>query len=192
VTRILLLRHAEHDWLGRGLAGRLAGVGLNERGQQSAKALVSSLLPWDVSAICSSPQQRALETIVPFARHTGLDVLTAAEFDEIDFGTWTGRTFDDIKARDAASWTSWCERRGSATPPGGEPFAAVWRRVSAGLQRLQRDHRGKTVLVASHGDVIKAALAGVLGLSLDHLERFDIAPGSLSVIEGHRVLRLNA
>jgi broad specificity phosphatase PhoE len=36
--------------------------------------------------------------------------------------------------------------------------------------------------VLSHGDVIKAAVAKCLGLSLDRLETFDIAPASLSVL----------
>jgi broad specificity phosphatase PhoE len=48
--------------------------------------------------------------------------------------------------------------------------------------RLAALHRGETIGVVSHGDVIKAALAKVLGLSLDNLESFEIAPGSVSVL----------
>src|SRR3712207_8973628 len=41
---------------------------------------------------------------------------------------------------------------------------------------------GQTVALVSHGDVIKAALAKVMHISLDHLEGFEIAPASISVI----------
>jgi broad specificity phosphatase PhoE len=48
----------------------------------------------------------------------------------------------------------------------------------------------------SHADVIKAALAAVLGLTLDAHDRFDIAPASLSTLVlwegGGKVVGLNA
>ena len=43
-------------------------------------------------------------------------------------------------------------------------------------------HAAETVALVTHGDVIKATLAFFLGISLDGLERFDIAPASLSVL----------
>jgi probable phosphoglycerate mutase len=49
--------------------------------------------------------------------------------------------------------------------------------------RLRGQHDGGTVALVSHGDVIKAALAHFLRMSLDALESFDIAPASVSVIQ---------
>jgi broad specificity phosphatase PhoE len=180
VTRLLLVRHAAHDWLGRGLAGRLPGVGLNAQGHAQAGELAGRLQT-RIDAIYSSPQQRALETAAPIAARVGLAVQIANEFDEIDFGQWTGRSFAALAAQ-GAPWQEWVERRSGAVPPGGEPFAGVAERAFAGAERLARRHPGQFVLVLSHSDVIKALLASCLGLSLDHLERFDIAPASLSVI----------
>ncbi|HEY0825946.1 MAG TPA: histidine phosphatase family protein, partial [Ramlibacter sp.] len=90
------------------------------------------------------------------------------------------RTFDDV--RDQADWKRWLERRSTAQPPGGERFADVERRASAGLRALVRRHPDQHVLVVSHGDVLKAMIAASLGLSLDLLERFDIAPASISIL----------
>jgi broad specificity phosphatase PhoE len=180
VTRLLLVRHAAHDWLGRGLAGRLPGVGLNAQGQAQAHELARRLKT-RVDTICSSPQQRALETAAPVAARLGLPVIVASEFDEIDFGQWTSRSMAELAALGAV-WQEWVERRSTATPPGGEPFSRVATRVVAGAQRLHTQYPGHCILVFSHGDVIKALLASCLGLSLDDLERFDLAPASLSVI----------
>jgi probable phosphoglycerate mutase len=54
--------------------------------------------------------------------------------------------------------------------------------VVDGLVSLAREHRDQVVALFSHGDVIKAALAHFMHISLDHLESFDIAPASVSVL----------
>lgn len=193
--RLLLVRHAAHDLAGRAFAGRLPGLGINEAGQAQAQALVPVLQREQVHALASSPQPRAGQTAAPLAAQLGLAVELAPEFDEIDFGAWTGRSFDELRAEDVERWDAWVHRRSSAVVPGGEVFADVQRRALAGVERLRRKHPDRTVAVFSHGDVIKAALAGVLGLSLDHLERFEIGCASLSEVQAGdgwaRVGRIN-
>lgn len=180
MSRLLLVRHAAHDWLGRGLAGRLPGVALNDQGRAQAHELAARLQS-RIDAIFCSPQRRALETAAPIAARMGLPVTMASEFDEIDFGDWTGRSFADLAAQ-GALWQQWVERRSTAAPPGGEPFSGVAARAIAGAERLACQYPGQSVLVCSHCDVIKALLAACLGLSLDRLECFDIAPASLSLV----------
>jgi broad specificity phosphatase PhoE len=182
VTRFLLVRHAAHDWLGRGIAGRLPGVGLNALGHAQADALVQRLQGATVDALYCSPQPRTQETAAPLAGARNLEMRIDPAFDEIDFGAWTGRSFDELGSWGDA-WSNWCDRRGSARPPGGESFAEVARRSVQGLHALRERHPEQHVLVVSHGDVIKAIVATHLGMSLDHLERFDIAPASVSVLD---------
>jgi broad specificity phosphatase PhoE len=195
VTRVLLLRHAAHDLAGRALAGRMAGLGLNEAGRQQAQALAGALAARGIEAVYSSPQQRTRETAEPIARRLALPVRVSAAFDEIDFGAWTGRDFHWLQDNDAARWRQWCDHRGDAVPPGGEPFRAVAQRAAAGLRQLVLAHPGQPVLVVSHADVIKAVVADCLGVGLDGLERFELACGGLCEIHAHagavRVLRLN-
>jgi broad specificity phosphatase PhoE len=195
VSRCILLRHAAHDLAGRALAGRMPGLGLNDAGRRQAQALAGALAARGIDAIYSSPQQRTRETAAPIAQRLSLPVHASAAFDEIDFGTWTGRDFTWLQDNDAARWRQWCEQRSEATPPGGEPFRAAAARASAGLRQLLSAHPRQTVLVVSHADVIQAAVAGCLGLGLDDLERFDLACAGLCEIEatpgGLRVLRMN-
>lgn len=182
MTTLLLVRHAAHGLLGHVLAGRTPGLGLSEAGQAQAKALVPRLQAWPLSAIYSSPQPRALQTAAPLAEARGLAVEADAAFDEVDFGAWTGRNLTELRA-DGALWDRWIEQRSSACPPGGEPFTAVHARAAAGVHRLCLAYPEQTVAVVSHGDVIKAVLAGFLGLSLDGVDRFDIGTASLSIVE---------
>jgi broad specificity phosphatase PhoE len=146
-----------------------------------------------LAAIHCSPQQRTQETARPLAEARGLPVRIEAGLDEVDLGDWTGRTFEDVRTGQAAAWKHWLEQRSTAQPPGGERFAEVPLRAMAALQRLLQDQPQGHVLVFSHGDVIKAVVATVLGMSLDNLERFDIAPASVTVLAmgpGWRQLRL--
>lgn len=182
MTTFLLVRHGAHDWLGRGVAGRMPGVALNAEGQAQAHQLVERLRDRTITAIYSSPVERAQQTAAPLAKARGLPVAIDEAFSEIDFGEWTGRTFAELEA-DHDRWRAWCDHKSLAAAPGGEAFTAVQRRVLDGLERLRRRHPADAVVVFSHGDIVKAAVAGVLGLSVDHIERFEVAPASVSVIE---------
>jgi broad specificity phosphatase PhoE len=182
MTTLMLVRHAAHDWIGRGVAGRMA-VGLNDQGSRQARELIARLEHRRPHVIYSSPMQRTQETAAPIAQALGLTVLADAELAEIDFGEWTGRSFEELERDDHDRWRLWCERKSEAGAPGGELFADVQRRIMARLEHLRRLHPSETVLLFSHGDVIKAALAGYLGLPLDHVERFEIAPASVSIVD---------
>jgi broad specificity phosphatase PhoE len=180
VTTFLLVRHGAHDLLGRALAGRADGIGLNQRGQGQAQDLAARLENRRIDQIYSSPRQRARESAEPLATRRGLPVHSCEAFDEIDFGEWTGLSFEALRGQ--PHWATWVERRSVACPPDGEPFAQVCARALAGIERLMHAHPDQHVAVFSHGDVIKAVLAAALGVPLDHLERFEIAPASLSIL----------
>jgi len=181
VTTFLLVRHAAHDWVGRGFAGRMPGVALNAQGREEARQLVDRLRDVPLAAVYCSPQQRTHETAAPLAAARGLAIRTDAAFDEIDFGAWTGLGFDEVR-RQGEPWTHWVERRSTVQAPGGERFSEVPDRAMAGLRRLVEAHPEDHVLVVSHGDVLKAMVATAIGLSLDLLEGFDIAPASISIL----------
>ncbi|MBB5710413.1 histidine phosphatase family protein [Sphingomonas xinjiangensis] len=190
---ILLIRHASHAHLGKILSGRLAGIGLSPAGMGEAERLADHLRLHELAALVSSPVQRARETADAVAQGRGLDVEIAESLDEIDFGAWTGRAFESLA--DDPDWHRWNTNRAIASAPGGESMAAAQRRVIAFLQAIAERHAGESVAVVSHCDIIRAALAHVLGLSLDAVHRFDVDPASVSRIAmgdwGARVMSIN-
>jgi probable phosphoglycerate mutase len=195
---VFLVRHAAHDRVDRVLCGRMPGVGLGEAGRRQAEALARRFAApgsgGGVDAVWTSPLQRARETAEPIAARLGLRARASDALCEIDFGAWTGRAFDDL--RDDPRWRRWNEARGSgARPPGGESMAEAQARAMAEVERARAEHPDGAVALVSHGDVIKAVLAGVLGLSLDAHARFEISPGSVSALAvwdgGGKVLSMN-
>lgn len=183
MTRILLVRHATHDWVGRGIAGRMPTVSLNGEGELQAQDLARRLSHVQVDAMFSSPQPRARQTAQPVAEVKGLPVTILNEFDEIAFGDWEGLTFAELEQAHAAGWHAWVHRRSTFELPGGERFTAVRDRAMAGLQRLRQDCPQGTAMVVTHGDIIKAVVATQLGMSLDALETFDVACASVTILD---------
>lgn len=65
--------------------------------------------------------------------------------------------------------------------PDGESFEEMQNRILKMMARVALS--GKNILICSHGDVIKAAIAGVLNLHLDQFQKLVIEPASISIVE---------
>jgi len=181
--RLLLVRHALHDWVGRGIAGRQPQVTLNGEGELQARDLAQRLAAVRIDAIYSSPQPRARATAEPLAQARGMRIEVLHEFDEIAFGEWEGLSFAELDAKHHDAWQDWVHRRASAQPPGGETIVQVRDRAMRGVRRVREECRDGTALVVSHGDVIKAVVATQLQMSLDDLEKFDVACTSVTILD---------
>ena len=180
MTVFHLVRHAEHDLLGRVLTGRMPGVPLNGRGRERAHRLARHFAGRAVAAVVSSPMERAQETAAPIAAALGRGVATDAGLDEIDFGDWTGMMLEALQ--EAPGWPAWNQFRGTAPTPGGETMLEVLGRALRSLARWRETVPDGEVVLVSHGDVLKAVLAHSLGAPLDLIQRIEIGPGSCSVL----------
>ena len=133
-----------------------------------------------IAALYSSPLDRTLDTAQHLARQLNLAVQTVQEVTEIDFGDWTGITFDDLKKD--PRWEQFNSFRSGTRMPGGETMLEVQLRFVGWMDAIRRQHTGKRVVVVSHGDPIKAAAAYYLGLHIDMYDRFDVSLTSVTAI----------
>lgn len=191
---ILLIRHAAHVHLDRTLSGRLAGVPLSDAGRAQAALLGRRLAGEGIARVQCSPLERTRDTAEAIASACGLDAPEeAAGLLELDLGEWTGRAFGTLEGD--AAWTAWNTQRGTARVPGGETMAEAQGRIVGHIERLVRENDGETVACVSHSDMIRAAVAWVLGLPLDNLLRFDVGPASVTRVVagdwGARLMTLN-
>lgn len=161
---LLLARHGETDlntedrWQGR------IDAPLNAAGLAQGQRLALDL-PQGIHAIVASPLLRARQTAEPAVQRLGLPLRLDADFRERDFGVFEGLTeaeavqrYPELAARNAAY--RWDEE-----PTGAEPTRAVVDRVERGLQRLREEHDGQTVLLVSHGFVVRCLRYLIDGLS---------------------------
>ena len=177
---VLLIRHGVTDAVGVRLTSRLPGVALNADGTEQVAQVCDRLREVPLAAVYSSPLERARATAEPIARAHALDVIELDALNEVDFGEWTGLTFDELSRLPA--WARFNTARADADVPGGERAVDVQRRIIAALDDLQQRHEGAIIAAVSHGDVIRAALLHAAGTSLDLWHRFEVSPASISAI----------
>jgi broad specificity phosphatase PhoE len=192
VTVFHLLRHGEPAVFGR-INGRLPGVGLSAKGRAEIAAVAGRLADEKIDAIYASPLQRTRETAEILADRLALPVQYREDVIELDFGEWTGLTAEQIRKDER--WQMWSNCRSIAATPGGESWRQVQDRVVGALFDLRRLHPSESVVIVSHGDVIRAGLLFALGMPLDFHARIEVALASLNTIRfdgsGIRVLALN-
>jgi probable phosphomutase (TIGR03848 family) len=181
MTTILLIRHGSCAPVGHSIAGRAEGIHLDEAGQAQAAELPVRLGALPISAIYSSPLERARETAAPLARSRALEPRTLDDLIEVDFGRWTGATLDELASEPA--WRRFNSWRSITRIPQGEHAAEVQLRGIRAIEKIRAEHPDGTVAVVSHADLIRVVLAYYLGMPLDHVLRLEVAPASISVLE---------
>lgn len=181
MTTLLLIRHATCDPVGSVLSGRTPAVHLNAEGRAQAKALAVRLAPLSLDAVYSSPLERTMQTAEAIAAGRGLPVETMEELLELDFGRWTGRRFTELGGDD--EWRRWNTLRSIARIPDGEAMLEVQTRALRALGRVVERWPDGRCAVVSHGDLIRATIAYLLGVPTDLMLRIEIRPASASVVE---------
>ena len=191
---IFMVRHAAHDDVGKYLAGRAPGVNLGPNGLAQAERLGVRMQRETFDVIIASPRERTQQTAAAIAAARGdIAVETVEALDEVDFGHWSGSTFDELNKQDA--WLQWNSVRSMAATPSGETMLDVQRRAFGVLRRFAQREDDVRLVAVTHGDVIKALVSYVLGLPVDAWPRFEISPASISTVVvgdwGGKVITLN-
>jgi broad specificity phosphatase PhoE len=176
---LLLIRHALVDACGVFLAGRSPGIHLNGEGRRQIQQLAAALRHVPIDAIYTSPRERARETA---AALTSPDrpAIVLPGLDEVDFGEWTGQTFAELDTR--PDWQLFNSCRSRATIPAGESMMQVQARAMQCALEAARAHGSRVAVLVSHADVLRALVAGVIGVPIDRMTTFAIDPASVSIL----------
>jgi probable phosphoglycerate mutase len=179
--------------VGTMLCGRMPGISLGDMGMAQARRLSERFAHENVACVQTSPIERAVETAEPIAARIGEPVEVCEGINEIDFGAWSGMSFEALSRE--PRWNAWNSARAVSRAPEGETMLEAQGRIVKAIGELCHLYPGKSVILVSHSDVIKAALLYYLGLPIDAYARFEIEPASISTLVvgdwGSKVLRLN-
>jgi probable phosphomutase (TIGR03848 family) len=180
-TRLVLARHAVTPQTGPMLSGRAPGIDLSDTGREQAAALGERLAGLPVAVVYASPIERTTQTAEAVARHHGLTVQPLPGVIEADYGEWTGGQLKDLAKTDL--WKTVQRSPSRARFPGGESMAEMQSRMVTALEAVVARHPGELVVVVSHADPIKAAIAHYTGVHLDLFQRIVVSPASVTVFE---------
>jgi probable phosphoglycerate mutase len=180
-TRLVLVRHAVTAQTGPLLSGRTPGIDLSDKGREQAEALGERLAKLPIAVVYASPIERTTQTAAAVAGHHGLEVQALPGVLEADYGEWTGGKIADLAKTDL--WKTVQRAPSRARFPSGESLAEMQTRMVVALEEVIARHRGELVVVVSHADPIKAAIAHYTGVHLDLFQRIVVSPASVTVFE---------
>jgi broad specificity phosphatase PhoE len=168
MTRIYLIRHAETTWNAEGRLQGTLDAPMSERGERQIGRLVEVLRQIPLSAVYSSPLERAHVAARALAAAHGLVARTIDAFREMNQGEWEGRRVEDVAAESGESFKMWRDSPAETRLPGGETLAEVRQRAVTALTDIAARHSNATIAVVAHGGVNKTILLTLLGAPLAH------------------------
>jgi probable phosphomutase (TIGR03848 family) len=185
---VILVRHGRTTANASGvLAGRTAGVRLDEAGRGQATRMAERLAVVPLLGVVSSPLERCRQTSKLILDRQGGSPATPIErgITECDYGDWQGRSLADLAKEQL--WSVVQTQPSAVVFPGGESLAAMQARSVAAIRQhdaaFESQHGVGAVWAAvSHGDIIKSILADALGMHLDLFQRIHVAPASISIV----------
>jgi broad specificity phosphatase PhoE len=183
--RLFLVRHGQTTFNVEGrLPGQIAGVGLTDVGRRQAHQAAVALSATPLTAVFSSPLERARDTAEIIARGWGVQVRTDWRLADTDIGRWAGQKIDDL-AKSDPDWKAFL-RHPSEAPAGIESLAAVMQRAVTVVEELRRDESvGDNVALVAHADVVKLIVAYYLGVKVDRAPAIHVDNASISTLVFH-------
>jgi probable phosphomutase (TIGR03848 family) len=180
VTTLLLVRHGANDWVHGRLAGRIPGIHLNDIGRQQAEAVAARLGDLPIEAIYTSPLDRTVDTAQAIATPRSLPLRIIEGVQEVDYGEWQGAELKELYKHEL--WPGVQFYPSGTRFPNGETLGEAQNRMVAALDMLRARHPKGMIVVVSHADIIKLAVAYYIGMHIDLFQRLEIGTCSVTAL----------
>jgi len=181
---LVLVRHGESEWNLKNLFTGWRDVDLTEKGVVEARAagrrLKAQGISFDVaftSALIRA--QRSLDLILEEMGQSKIAIFRDQALNERDYGNLSGLNKDDARAKWGAEQVRLWRRSYDVAPPGGESLKDTTARVLPYYiqEILPAVLRGKRVLIAAHGNSLRALVMVLERLSTTEIPRREIGTG---------------
>ena len=179
-TIIDLIRHGEPKG-GRAFRGHSINDPLSEKGWQQMWDAVGDDLPWN--QIITSPLERCQAFAEALMDTYDIPCATENNFKEVGFGSWEGRTPDEIKNDNLKEYQNFYLDPVNARPQGAENLDVFIQRVTQSYQQTIEEHQGKHILIVAHAGVNRAIIANALHAAPIGLYRIKVNNAGISRIK---------
>lgn len=159
-ARLLLIRHAQSTWNAAERWQGQADPPLSAEGRRQAEALARELVREPIDVLLTSDLCRAVETAAILGAGRGLEPIPDPRFRELDIGSWTGLTGDEIDRRDPGDLARFQAGEPDVAAGGAESRAGIRRRVRRAAASLPEAYPGCCIALVTHLGVIRALLPG--------------------------------
>ena len=195
MTKIILTRHGHVEGIEPVRFRGRADLPLTERGVAQAQAVALRISSaWQPHAIYTSPMSRCVVTGEHIARACSLAPKRLPELNDIDYGTWQGKTHDEVETSSPELYSMWRKAPHLTRFPDGESLQDLALRTADAVRMVLRDHRNEGVVFVGHESVNRVLLTQCLDQPLSFYWRVSQAPCAISEIDlddGPRVVSMN-
>lgn len=178
--KLIIVRHGEAE---HNIQRLLVGHGnsrLTETGKAQVEQVAEKLRAEHIDVAFSSDSERALHTAQGILRfHPDAPLTVTEELRERNMGDLEGSSREEFIVAARASGVKWFEHK----PTGGESMLETQQRVKIFIERIRTEYKGKTVLIASHGGLIRALLAYLLNHNFEHDPPVRVANTAVTVVQ---------
>lgn len=181
---LVLVRHGQSEWNLKNLFTGWRDPGLTELGHNEAKAAGQRLkakgLHFDIAyTSVLSRAQVTLQHILDEVGQPALQTIRDQALNERDYGDLSGLNKDDARAKWGEDQVHIWRRSYDVPPPGGESLRDTGARVWPYYLHDVQPHvlRGETVLVAAHGNSLRALIMALEGLTSEEIIAQELATG---------------
>lgn len=181
---LVLVRHGQSEWNLKNLFTGWRDPGLTEQGHGEAKKAGALLnergLKFDIAYTSElSRAQVTCQHILDAVGQSDLETVRHIALNERDYGDLSGLNKDDARAKWGEEQVHVWRRSYDVPPPGGESLRDTGARVWPYYMHVIQPHvlRGETVLVAAHGNSLRALIMALEGLSGEAVIKVELATG---------------
>ena len=181
---LVLVRHGQSEWNLKNLFTGWRDPDLTELGVQEAtagaKALADYGIKFDIAFTSDLTRaQKTCKIILDGVGQPNLETIRNQALNERDYGDLSGLNKDDARARWGEEQVHLWRRSYDVPPPGGESLKDTVARVLPYYIReiLPRVMRGERVLVAAHGNSLRALVMVLDGLTSETIPSLELATG---------------
>jgi broad specificity phosphatase PhoE len=190
---LLIVRHGETEWNAEGRIQGHTDIGLSEKGAEQARSLGKRLADRQIDVAYSSDLKRTSETAKLALGGRDITLNETPRLREYNKGIFEGMTLSEIQEKFPAEYPKYLEKDLSYAPEGGETTRDVSTRMASIFAEIKANHLDETVLVVSHGGVLRAAMVSLLGMPLEGNWSFVFGNCGLTMVDTYTdnaVLRL--
>ena len=154
---------------------------LMQDGLDQAELVAEEAVKLGAEVLIASPLNRTRQTAEAIARTTGLEIIFDEAWFELSFGSWDGKSIEEVKEEEPDAYQAWLNSTAYA-PGGGESWDQATVRIEEALEKLVAEYPGKKIIVVTHNGVIKTAVRLAIGAPAEAVFHVDAAPCSISSI----------
>jgi broad specificity phosphatase PhoE len=190
-TCIIVVRHGETEWNQKHIFQGQMDSPLSPLGLKQAEAAAKALADEQIDVIYASDLGRAVHTAEKISAPHNLPVHTDKRLRERHLGVFQGLNKNEMRRQFSADVDKYRSGDPDHVIPEGESSRQRYDRSTACLRELAQKHYGETILIVTHGGVLRGFLEMVLDLPMNGKRRFSLYNASiarLSLLNKHWML----